>query len=206
MHLYRRNVPLLHTSTLCPDTSLHVISFTRHSPTLVLQATNVGVKRPGYKANLTAAWASIASFWPTNDDNGYKVFPGFFWAKELVLSSLASYSVNLLVSLYTLLATFCLGQWLLIWQPVTLPLLQTIQRSPLVSPWMYIMYWPVTVDSSITGVVTYVTLSKTTHPMSHMQCWLPNHLILVVGSSDMPTLTNLLWVSRNCPSSHSLTA
>ena len=129
----------------------------------------------------------------------------FFWAKELVLSSLASYSVNLLVSLYTLLATFCLGQWLLIWQPVTLPLLQTIQRSLLVSPWMYNVQWPVTVDSSISGVLTYVTPSKTTHPMSHMQRWLPYHLTLAVGSSDMPTLTNLPWVSRNCPSSHGLT-
>ena len=44
------NVPLLHTSTRCPGMSLHVISFTRPSSMLVLQATNPGVGRPGYKA------------------------------------------------------------------------------------------------------------------------------------------------------------
>jgi len=41
--LYRRNVPLLHTS-------LHVISFTRHFPALVLKVTNARVRRPGYEA------------------------------------------------------------------------------------------------------------------------------------------------------------
>ena len=43
-----RNMPLLHTSTQCPGTSQHVISFTRPFPMLVLQATNAGVRRPGY--------------------------------------------------------------------------------------------------------------------------------------------------------------
>jgi len=42
------NVPLLHTSTQCPGMSLHVISFTRPSLALVLQATNTMVRRPGY--------------------------------------------------------------------------------------------------------------------------------------------------------------
>ena len=40
------NVPLLHTSTQCPGTSLHVISFTRPSTAIVLQ-----VRRPGYEAS-----------------------------------------------------------------------------------------------------------------------------------------------------------
>jgi len=44
------NVPLLLTSTLYPGTPLHIISFTKLSPTLVLQATNTGVRRPGYLA------------------------------------------------------------------------------------------------------------------------------------------------------------
>ena len=44
------NVPLLHTSTQRPSTSLHVTSFTKPSPALVLQATNTGVRRPGNKA------------------------------------------------------------------------------------------------------------------------------------------------------------
>ena len=51
LQLYRRNVPLLHTSTQHPGMSLHVISFTRPSPVLVLQATNTGVRRPGYEAS-----------------------------------------------------------------------------------------------------------------------------------------------------------
>ena len=42
-----RNVPLLHTSTQRPPSSLHLTSFTRPSPALVLQATNTGVRRPG---------------------------------------------------------------------------------------------------------------------------------------------------------------
>ena len=41
------NVPLLHTSR-CHTTWL---SFTRPSPALVLQATNTGVRRPGYEAS-----------------------------------------------------------------------------------------------------------------------------------------------------------
>ena len=45
------NVPLLLMSTQRLDMSLHVISFTKPSPTLVLQATNAEVRRPGYEAN-----------------------------------------------------------------------------------------------------------------------------------------------------------
>ena len=45
------NVPLLHTSTQPPPTSLHVTSFTRPSPALVLQATNAGV-RSGNEATM----------------------------------------------------------------------------------------------------------------------------------------------------------
>jgi len=48
--LYRRNLSLLHMSTQCPDMSLHMISFTRPSPALPLQATNAGVRMPGYEA------------------------------------------------------------------------------------------------------------------------------------------------------------
>jgi len=48
--LYRRNVPLLHTSTQRPGVLLQVISFTRPSPTLVLQAAKAVTKRPGYEA------------------------------------------------------------------------------------------------------------------------------------------------------------
>ena len=39
------NVPFLHKSTQRPPTLLHVMSFTRPSPALVLQATNAGVRR-----------------------------------------------------------------------------------------------------------------------------------------------------------------
>ena len=46
------NVPLLHSSTR-PGTSLHVISFTRPSPTLVLQTTNTGARRPGSRLKET---------------------------------------------------------------------------------------------------------------------------------------------------------
>ena len=49
LYSYRRNVPLLHTSIQGPGISLHVISFTRPSPTLVLQVTNAEVRRPGYE-------------------------------------------------------------------------------------------------------------------------------------------------------------
>jgi len=42
---------MYHSSTHPPKVmSLHVISFTRPSPALVLQATNTGARRPGYKA------------------------------------------------------------------------------------------------------------------------------------------------------------
>jgi len=37
-------------SSTCPGMSLHVISFARPPPTLVPQATNAGVRRPGYEA------------------------------------------------------------------------------------------------------------------------------------------------------------
>ena len=43
LQLYRRNLPNLHTSR-------YVISSTRPSPMLVLQATNAGLRRPGYEA------------------------------------------------------------------------------------------------------------------------------------------------------------
>ena len=45
---------LLHTSTQCPGTSLHVKTFIRPSATSVLQVTNTGVRRPGYEANQNA--------------------------------------------------------------------------------------------------------------------------------------------------------
>ena len=38
-------------STIYPGMSLHVISFTRPFPALVLQVTNTGAKRPGYEAS-----------------------------------------------------------------------------------------------------------------------------------------------------------
>jgi len=49
---YSRNVPLLHTFTQCQGTSLHVISFSRPSPALVMQAMTTGSRRPGYEARL----------------------------------------------------------------------------------------------------------------------------------------------------------
>ena len=42
---------MCHSSTR-PGMPLHVTQFTRPSPTLVLQATNAGVRRPGYEATL----------------------------------------------------------------------------------------------------------------------------------------------------------
>ena len=44
--------PLLCTSNQCSGTSLNMISITRPSSVLVLQATNIGVRKPGYKANV----------------------------------------------------------------------------------------------------------------------------------------------------------
>ena len=58
------NMPLLRMSTHHPGTSLHVISFTRPSPVLVLQATNTGVRWPGYEAT---------SFLPAYQDTCGKV-------------------------------------------------------------------------------------------------------------------------------------
>jgi len=49
LQLYRRNVPLLHTSRYITVQ----LSFTRPSPALELQATNTGVRRPGYEAGFT---------------------------------------------------------------------------------------------------------------------------------------------------------
>jgi len=46
---------MCHSSTR-PGTSLHVISFTRPSPMLVLQATNAEVRRPGYEASEWQPW------------------------------------------------------------------------------------------------------------------------------------------------------
>ena len=43
-------LPLLHTSTQRPGMSMHITSFTRSSPVLVLQAANTEVRRPGYEA------------------------------------------------------------------------------------------------------------------------------------------------------------
>ena len=60
------NVPLLHTSTQRPGTSLHVISFTKPSPVLVLQATNTGVRRSGYKARHPLHYLFVPSI---NDDD-----------------------------------------------------------------------------------------------------------------------------------------
>jgi len=48
--LYSCTEGMCHSSTR-PGTSLHVISFTRPSPALVLQMTNAGVSRPGYEAS-----------------------------------------------------------------------------------------------------------------------------------------------------------
>ena len=58
------NFPLLHTSTQHPRKSLQVTSFARASPLLVLQATNTGVRWPGYEAT---------SFLPAYQDTCGKV-------------------------------------------------------------------------------------------------------------------------------------
>jgi len=52
--LYSCTEAMCHSSH--PSTSLLVISFTRPSPTLVLQVTNTGARRPGYKAK----WALVS--------------------------------------------------------------------------------------------------------------------------------------------------
>ena len=54
------NVPLLYTSIQHQGTSLHVISFTGPSPTLVPQATNAGVRRSGYEAK-SKAWKNLSA-------------------------------------------------------------------------------------------------------------------------------------------------
>ena len=53
---------MCHSST-CPGTSLHVTHFTRPSPTLVLQVTNAGVRRPGYKVTYSTYRFSSWSCW-----------------------------------------------------------------------------------------------------------------------------------------------
>ena len=50
-----RNVPLLHTSTQRPGMSLHVISFTRSSPTLVLQVASAGWEGLGTRLSYTSS-------------------------------------------------------------------------------------------------------------------------------------------------------
>jgi len=50
LHSYAEGICHFSTSTQHPGTSLDVINFTRNSPALVLQATNIGTKRPGYEA------------------------------------------------------------------------------------------------------------------------------------------------------------
>jgi len=52
--VYRRNVPLLSTSIQHLGTSSYVSSLPGPTPTLILQATSTGVRRPGYGANYYA--------------------------------------------------------------------------------------------------------------------------------------------------------
>ena len=52
MFFFSGNVPLLHIPTQHPGTSLHMISFTRPSPVLVLKVTNARVRRPEYEARV----------------------------------------------------------------------------------------------------------------------------------------------------------
>ena len=61
LQLYRRNVPLLQTLTQHPGASLHMISFSRPSFVLILQATNAGVKKPVYEARyyMFSTWMKI---------------------------------------------------------------------------------------------------------------------------------------------------
>jgi len=59
------NVPLLHTSTQHPGMSLHVISFTRSSPTLVLQVASAGWEGLGTRLSYTSSscntqWSKFA--------------------------------------------------------------------------------------------------------------------------------------------------
>ena len=55
------NVPLLHTSTQSPGTSLYVTSFTKPFPLLVLQATDTKVKKLGLNSvvALLCMWISF---------------------------------------------------------------------------------------------------------------------------------------------------
>jgi len=48
LQLYRRNVPLLHTSRYV----IHMTQFYQAFPVLLLQVTNAGVRRPGYEATI----------------------------------------------------------------------------------------------------------------------------------------------------------
>jgi len=73
--LYSCTEWMCHSSTR-PWTSLHVISFTRPSPTLVLQATNAGVRRPGYQASITpnCTLSSLVTY------ALYGILPNLHWA------------------------------------------------------------------------------------------------------------------------------
>jgi len=51
---------LCHSSTH-PSTLLHVMSYTRPSPALVLQSTNAGVRKSGYKARFMEGWISMCT-------------------------------------------------------------------------------------------------------------------------------------------------
>ena len=60
--LYGKNVPLLHTSTQHPGTSLHMICFSKPSPALVLQAANAGERRlQGYTTHTCSSRGLIIS-------------------------------------------------------------------------------------------------------------------------------------------------
>ena len=59
--LYCRQVGLPHKHSFIQVRHTTWLSFTRPSPTLVLQATNAGARRPGYEATCTVQHAQITS-------------------------------------------------------------------------------------------------------------------------------------------------
>jgi len=66
LQLYRRNVPLFHTSK-------YVIAcdqFYQSSPELVLQATSADVRRPGYEARITKGLIRMFS---NKEENDYPI-------------------------------------------------------------------------------------------------------------------------------------
>ena len=71
LQLYRRNVPLLHTSRYV--TAHDSCSFTRPSPALILQATNTGVRRLGYEAN-NHAYSGFHYPYTRSENAGVSVF------------------------------------------------------------------------------------------------------------------------------------